>query len=101
MESRPRLGHKEFGCKGKHSRSRQGEKTCHRESQCLCAGEELLMLAQALPEDRHIVGMDIAEGMVALATQRIACAGLRFESGLSRREHARMVNLLQKANTRR
>lgn len=41
------------------------------------AGQELLMLAKALPQDREIIGVDIAEGMVALASQRIAAAGLR------------------------
>lgn len=40
-------------------------------------GAELLMLAQELPPDRLIVGIDLAEGMVGLAAQRLSASGLR------------------------
>ncbi|KAK9812612.1 hypothetical protein WJX72_000552 [[Myrmecia] bisecta] len=38
-------------------------------------GHELLMLAKALPESVRILGIDLAEGMVEVANQRIEAAG--------------------------
>lgn len=36
------------------------------------------MLAEALPDGRHIIGIDLAEGMVDLANARCAEAGIRL-----------------------
>ena len=36
------------------------------------------MLAQELPFDRYIVGIDLAEGMIDLASQRLSESGLRW-----------------------
>ena len=41
------------------------------------AGHELLMLAKSFPDDRQIIGVDLAEGMVDLANARCAEAGVR------------------------
>ena len=38
------------------------------------SGEELLLLANALPGQQRIVGLDLASGMVDAAQQRIASA---------------------------
>ncbi len=35
------------------------------------------MLAKSLPDDREIIGIDLAEGMVDLANARCAEAGIR------------------------
>lgn len=45
----------------------------------MLAGAELVMLAEALPQDREIVGVDLAEGMVVLAMQRLETARLRSD----------------------
>lgn len=46
---------------------------------CTCAaGHELLMLAKSFPDDRQIIGIDLAEGMVNLANARCAEAGIRL-----------------------
>lgn len=42
------------------------------------AGHELLMLAESFPDGRHIIGIDLAEGMVDLANARCAEAGIRL-----------------------
>lgn len=42
------------------------------------AGHELLMLAKSFPDDRQIIGVDLAEGMVDLANARCAEAGVRL-----------------------
>ncbi|KAK9917767.1 hypothetical protein WJX75_007976 [Coccomyxa subellipsoidea] len=52
-------------------------------------GAELLMLAQELPFDRYIVGIDLAEGMIDLASQRLS------ESGLSERAKVRVGDACQ------
>ena len=38
------------------------------------------MLAQELPSDRRIVGIDLADGMVDLASQRLSESGLWCDS---------------------
>ena len=43
-------------------------------------GHELVMLAESFPDDRQIIGIDIAEGMVDLANARCAEAGIRSAS---------------------
>ena len=40
------------------------------------AGQELELLADRLPEQHRIVGVDLSEGMVRLAQQRIERRGL-------------------------
>lgn len=46
-------------------------------------GHELVMLAESFPDDRQIIGLDLAEGMVDLANARCAEAGI---SGRARAE---------------
>ena len=42
------------------------------------SGHELVMLANAFSDGRHIIGIDLAEGMVDLANSRCKEAGIRF-----------------------
>lgn len=42
------------------------------------AGHELLMLAESFPDDRQIIGIDLAEGMVDRANARCKEAGIRW-----------------------
>ena len=44
------------------------------------AGHELVLLGQALP-GRQLYGVDLAAGMVALAEEKLAAAGLRCAEG--------------------
>lgn len=43
------------------------------------AGGELLLLAEQLPADRHIVGIDLAKGMIDIASKRLSGSFLRYE----------------------
>lgn len=47
---------------------------------CSAAGHELVLLGQALP-GRELHGVDLAAGMVALAEEKLAAAGLRCADG--------------------
>ena len=49
--------------------------TTGREGSLLPTGQELVWLAEALPE-RQICGIDLAEGMVDVARRRLQAAGL-------------------------
>jgi hypothetical protein len=40
----------------------------------LAAGQELILLHEALPGKRNIIGVDLAPGMVQVAQQLIGCA---------------------------
>lgn len=44
------------------------------------AGGELLLLAEQLPADRRIVGIDLAQGMVEIASKRLSQSSLRCET---------------------
>lgn len=52
------------------------------------AGHELLMLAESFPDGRHIIGIDLAEGMVDLANARCAEAGIRLAVPICRQPQA-------------
>lgn len=41
-------------------------------------GAELILLAKALPLERQIVGIDLAEGMIVLASQRLSKYSRRY-----------------------
>jgi len=56
-----------------------------------CAGHELVMLANSFSDDRQIIGIDLAEGMVDLANARCKEAGVRSVLYLCHQNHIAKV----------
>lgn len=50
------------------------------------------MLASYFPDDRQIVGIDLAEGMVDLANERCAEAGIRSEFTYRKKPYDKQVH---------